>query len=187
MRVCALARDRVDALDVLRAEVVEDLVDEPDALVLAHPRLHGDVQLLVGGIDHRAGGVEQRALVLRLDHPALLHEVLAVDHLHAAPLEREQHLRLDHVDAQRLPQQVVRAELGHDLVGDVVRAAGAGRHDAAHGRDAGVRAPLEPRVVELVVAGRGAEVPQDRLLAADQQREARELSIAHVPMCVAVT
>ncbi len=79
--VAALAGDRVDALDELGAHVVEDLVDEPDALVLAHPGTHRAVQLLVGGVDHRARLVQQRDLVAGLDHSRLLHQLLAVDDL----------------------------------------------------------------------------------------------------------
>src|ERR671914_597378 len=55
------------ALHELRAHVVEDLVHEADALVLAHARPHGPVELLVGGVHHHAGGVQQRDLVLGLD------------------------------------------------------------------------------------------------------------------------
>src|SRR4029077_18989085 len=50
----ALARDRVDALDVLGAQVVQRLGDQPDALVLAEPRPHRAVELLVGGVHHHA-------------------------------------------------------------------------------------------------------------------------------------
>jgi hypothetical protein len=73
-----------------------------DALVLAHPRPHRAVQLLVGGVDHHARGVQQRDLVARLDHPRLLQQLLAVDDLDPRCLQREQHGRLDRVDADRL-------------------------------------------------------------------------------------
>ena len=59
VRVRALAGDRVHALDVLRAQVVEHLGDQADALVLAHPRPHAAVELVVGGVHHHARGVEQ--------------------------------------------------------------------------------------------------------------------------------
>jgi hypothetical protein len=84
----------------------------------------------------------------------------------------------------------VRTEFGGDLRGDVLGDAGVGVEGAAQGGDAGAGsggrpalavAVVEPRVVELVVAGRGAEVPDDRFAAADQQGEADQ-----VPMCVAV-
>ena len=78
VRAAALAGDRVDALDELRAHLVEDAVDEGDRLVLAEARAQGAVELLVGGVDHRAGVVEQRDLVARLDHPCVLHELLAM-------------------------------------------------------------------------------------------------------------
>ena len=42
----ALARDRVDALDELRAHIVQDLVDQRDTVVLAYARAHLAIQLL---------------------------------------------------------------------------------------------------------------------------------------------
>jgi hypothetical protein len=122
VRAAALARDRVDAFDVLRAEVEEHLVDERDALVLAHPRLHRAEQLLVGGVDHRAGGREQRDLVLGLDHPHVLHQRLAVDDLDPLVAERLEDGELDHVDPERLAVQAALLELDPDLRGDVLRA-----------------------------------------------------------------
>ena len=44
---------------------------------------------------------EQRQLVLALEHARLEHHLLAVAHLDAELLEREQERRLDHVDAER--------------------------------------------------------------------------------------
>ena len=75
------------------------------------PGPHRAVELVVGGVDHRAGGVEQRDLVAGLDHAGLLHQLLAVDDLDALRLQREQHRQLDHVDAERLAQQAALLEL----------------------------------------------------------------------------
>ena len=47
--------DRVDPFDVLRAEVVENLRDQPDGLVLADARAKELVELGVGRVDHRRG------------------------------------------------------------------------------------------------------------------------------------
>ena len=172
----ALARDRVDALDELRAHLVQDLVDQRDAVVLTDARAHLAIQLLVGGVDHRAGHVQQRDLVTRLDHAGLLHQLLAVGDLDALALQREQHRRLDRVDSDRLSEQAALLELDADLARDVLGAAGLRRHRASQRGDAGARAAVgEPRVVELVVARRRAEVPHDRLVALRQQAEAVEL------------
>ena len=147
-----------------------------DALVLAHARPHRAVQLLVGGVDHRACLVQQRDLVLGLDHARLLHQLLAVDDLDAGGLEREQHRGLDRVDADRLAEQAALLELDADLLRDVLGPPGLGRHRAAQGRDAGARAAVgEPRVVELVVARGRAEVPHDRLVVLGEQAEPVQL------------
>jgi hypothetical protein len=176
MGAAALARDGVDALDELRAHLVEDAVDQGHALVLAHAWAQRAVELLIRGVDHHAGVVEQRHLVARLDHPGVLHELLAVGDLDALSLQREEHLRLDRVDADRLAEQVALLELDANLAGHVLGAPGVRRHRAAQGRDAGARAAVaEPRVVELVMAGGGAEVPHDRLVALGEQAEAVEL------------
>ena len=83
MRRAALAGDRVDALDVLAAEVVEHLADQADALVLADARAEERVQLLVGGVDHRAGLGQQADLVGCLDPPGVEEDLLPVDDVEA--------------------------------------------------------------------------------------------------------
>ena len=172
----ALAGDGVDALHELRAHLVEHLVDERDAVVLAKARAHRPVELLVGAVDHRAGHVEQDDLVAGLDHPRLLHELLAVGDLDALALEREQDGRLDRVDPDRLAEQAALLELDRILLATSSARPDSRRHRAAQRRDPGAGAPVaEPRVVELVVARGGAEVPHDRLVALGEQTEAVEL------------
>ena len=73
--------------------------------------------------------------------------------------------------------EAVLAQHGRDLAGDLLGDAGVGVERAAQGRDAGP-GPLgavEPRVEQLVVPGRRAEVPQDRLAAARQHGEPDQL------------
>src|SRR5579884_1624405 len=173
VRRAALARDRVHAFDVLRAELEEHLVHERDAVVLAEARAHRAVELVVGRVDHRARGVQKRDLVLRLDLPDVLHERLAVDDGDARVLQRLQHRQLDHVDTDGLAEQAALCELDADLLRHRFRAALDG---AAERGDAGARAVLaEPRAIELVVSRGGAEVPHDRLLVAHEEREADQL------------
>ena len=108
-----------------------------------------------------------------LDLADLLHQLLAVDHLDALALQREEDRRLDQVDAQRCAQQPPLLQLDADLASHVLGPAHRRREAAPHGRDAGPRALLaQPRVVELVVAGGRPEVPHDRLVLARQEREA---------------
>ena len=52
MRVAALARDRVDRLDVVRAHLVEHLVGHRDDVVLADARLQRLVDHVVDAVDH---------------------------------------------------------------------------------------------------------------------------------------
>jgi hypothetical protein len=85
-------------------------------------------------------------------------------------------LGLDRVDADGLVEQAALLELRADLLRHALGATGLRRHGAAERRDARARAPLaEPWVVELVMPGRRAEVPHDRLVALRQQAEAIEL------------
>ena len=87
----------------------------------------------------------------------------------------------------------VLAQHGRDLAGDLLGDAGVRVERAAQRGDAGPRAGssvarrfgdlavvglavvVEPRVVQLVVPGGRAEVPDDRLAAAGQQREPDQL------------
>src|SRR5215472_11935433 len=176
MGVGTLPGDGVDALHELRAHVVEDLGDQADALVLPDARPERLVEAVVGRVDHHAGGRQERDLVLRLYQPDVLHQLLAVHHLDPLGLQGEEDRQLHDVHAKRLAEQAPGLELDGDLPGHVLRAAHRWREGAAHRRDAGARALItEPRAVELVMAGGGAEVPHDRLVAPRQQREAGRL------------
>ena len=101
VRRAALARDGVDGLDAVRAHLVEPLGGQRHDLVLAHARLERLEDVLVDAVAHGRGHVEQDQLVGALDHARLEHHLLAVAHLDAFLLEREQERRLDHVDAER--------------------------------------------------------------------------------------
>ena len=102
VRIAAVAGDRVDRLDVLRAELEEHLHRRGHDLVLAHARAQHPVDLLVGRVDDSGGVVEQRELVGRLDLPRLEHHRLRVGEVQALALEREQRRRIGHVDPERL-------------------------------------------------------------------------------------
>ena len=151
VRAAPLARDRVDALDVLGAELEQPLADERDAFVLANARLQRLEEILVRRVDHRARHVQQRDLVGGLHHARVLHQRLPVDDRDPGRLERAQDGQLDDVDAERLAEQAALLELGADLLGDRL---GPARDRPAQGRDAGARAVFaEPRVEELVMPG----------------------------------
>ena len=90
MRATALARNRVYALHMLGAELVQHLVHERDALVLAEAGAQRVEQRVVRPVDHRARRIEQSDLVLRLDHAHVLQQRLAVDDSDSFRLERAQ-------------------------------------------------------------------------------------------------
>jgi hypothetical protein len=101
---CGLQRsagDRVDRFDAVGAHLVEALGRERDDLRLLHAGLQRLGDVLVDAVDHRRRHVEQRELVDVLHLARLQHHLLAVAHLDALLLQREQHRRLDHVDAER--------------------------------------------------------------------------------------
>ena len=101
MRVAALARDRVDRLDAVRAHGVEPHRRQRDDVVLPDARLErlGDVE--VDAVDHRRRHVEQHQLVDVLDLARLQHRLLRVAHVDAELLQLEHHRHLDDVDAER--------------------------------------------------------------------------------------
>ena len=199
MRRAALARDRVDALHVLRAEVVEGLRDEADRLVLAHAGAQEAVELLVRGIHHRRRLGEQADLVAGLDAPGLHEHLLAVDDLDAlaaaartgsgssmtstpsgwsaTPNFSSSRLIL-RASSSAMPASGVNAPRSVEMPARAPRSS-RGRTGALvrrvrvgihlGGRD------VEPRVVQRVVLGGRAEVPRDRVGVAGEQAEADEL------------
>src|SRR5215470_5181703 len=83
VRAAALARDRIDRLDAVRAHLVEALGGQADDLVFARAGLERLEDVLVDAVDHRRRHVEQGQLVLALEHPRLEHHLLAVAYLDA--------------------------------------------------------------------------------------------------------
>ena len=164
-------------LSTCSAPIVEqELRDVRDELALADARLQLLGDQLVGAVDHRAGRVQQRDLVDRLDLAGVEHRLLAVADEDALVLERREHRRLDDVDADRH----VGDALGPEDLGDLASGAGeeAGiRRDGAAQPDHPAPDVLgrQPRAVEAMVLGRRAEVPEVRLAAPRQQREAGHL------------
>ena len=88
-------------------------------------------------------------------------------------LQRENGRHVRDVDADRLVFKPRSRSSSSDQLGEIVRDAGRVRHRAAHRRHPRAPARLrQPRAVELVVLGGGAEVPEDRVVVAGQEREA---------------
>ena len=96
--------------------------------------------------------------------------------LQAGLLQFEHHRRLDDVDAERHVGDAMLLEDRSDLLGMALHQPELRRDGAAKAHEAGEAVlRLEPRRIELVVHGGRAEVPDDRLAVARQQRPAREL------------
>ena len=177
VRAAALAGDRVDVVDVLRAQVEQALGDVGHELALADARLELLGDHLVGAVDHRAGRVEQDDLVDRLDLARVEHHLLAVSHRDARrPRARRASA------ARRCPRRsACRRRPRPRGCARISRAAP--RNRPASGATA-PRRPIipawtfsgrQPRAVEPVVLGRRPEVPDVRVAAARQQRVAGHL------------
>ena len=176
VRVAALARNGVDRLHVVGAVAIEELVDLADDVVLAHAGLELLVDQVIGAVDHGGGAVEQRDLVDVLELARLQHHLLAVLDLEAGLFQLEHHRRLDDVDADRHLVNAGLLEQRSDLLGVTLHQPEGGIDGAAQADQPGLAVlRLEPRRVELVVHGGGAEIPQDRLAVAGEQRPAAEL------------
>ncbi len=176
MRVAALARDRVDRLHLVAAQLVQPLAGERDDLVLAHARLEHVDDVLVDAVDHRRRLVEQHDLVRRLDDAGVEHGLLGVTHRDALPLQFEQERGLDDVEAERSVSDPGLREQRLDLGHRVAHEARLGGDRAAEAEEPGppvlVRQPFR---VQLVMPHRRAEVPQDRVPVPQQQGVADHL------------
>ncbi len=131
VRVATLAGNGIHRFHVFGAEVVQHFARQPHRLVLAHPRLHGAVQLVISGVNHHGRRIEQRNLILRLDDARIRHELLAVHYRDSFSLQCKEDRRLDNVDSQRFLVQPALLELNFYFSSDVFRAAHLRRHGAA--------------------------------------------------------
>ena len=149
---------------MLRAEVVKHFADDADAFVFFDARFHETVKLVIGGIDHHGRGIEQRDLVLGFDFSHLVHQLLAVDDFDALSLQSEEHRHLDHVDADGLVEQFALFEFETDFFRHIFSQTGSRIGGAAQCGNTGAGTLAEPRAIDLMMARRRAEVPQDRLI-----------------------
>ena len=176
VRAAALARHRVDVVDVLRPEIEQDLGDFRDELALADARLEALGDVLVGPVDHRAGRVEQDDLVDGLDLARVEHDLLPVTHHDPLVGQGSRHRRLDEVDTERHVGDALGAQDFGNLAGRAAEQAGVGGDRPAQPDHPGMHVLLrQPRAVQAVVPGRRAEVPDVRVATAGQERVARHL------------
>ena len=176
VRVAAVARDGVDGLHLLGAHLEQQLVRARDDLVLVDAGAQHPVDLVVDGVDEPGRLVEERDLLGGLDLARLEERLRPVGDVQPGALQRLDRDEVGHVDPERLVLETELAQLVSDLPAEPVRDPGLDGHRAAHRRDAGAEVlRREPGREQLVVAGRGSEVPEDRLRAAREEREARVL------------
>src|SRR4030095_4589842 len=174
MRAAPLAGDRVDRLHAVRAHLVEPPGGEADDLVLAGAGLERLEDVLVDAVDHRGRHVEERQLVLALEHPRLEHYLLAVADLDAGFLQSEEEWRLDQIDAERHPGDAFGAQDVADLRCRLLEEPRLGRDGAAHADHAGQGlSGRDLRRVETMMAGGRAEVPHPRLAVPGPETPAR--------------
>ena len=190
MRVAAIARDGVDRLDVLGAELEE----EP-----ASPRRRPGSLSRPGAASGRSRRRPHRRSPAAWSSSAISSSVLilrassitgcASAMCDARALQREQRRHVGDVDAERLAGETALEQLVGDMRGERIRHARLVGHRAAHGRHPGAPARLrQPGRVQLVVLGRRAEVPEDRVaVARTAARSGRSCRAPTSPMCVLVT
>jgi hypothetical protein len=101
---------------------------------------------------------------------------LPVAHLDAGALQREEHRRFDHVDAQRHVADALGVEDRLDLLGRFAEQRQVAAGGAAQAQQPGAAmVGVQPRCVKLVMARGAAEIPDVRLAVAGEQRVAGEL------------
>src|SRR5436853_308712 len=80
----------------------------------------GLMRAMAPSVHHGGGHVQERELVVALDHARLQHHLLAVAHLDPRLLQGEEEGRLDEVDAERHAGHALLLQDGLDLLGRLV-------------------------------------------------------------------
>ena len=158
----AVAGDRVDRLDVLRAQLEQQLHRRRDDLVLGHARAQHRVDLLVDRVDDPGGLVEQRQLVLAL-HAAAPRASPAGSRSGGSPCAAARARSSCRARRRRSarPRGRARAARAAIELGEIVRNARRVGHRAAHRRHPGAPARLrQPRAVELVMLAPPSRSPR---------------------------
>src|SRR5262249_59503275 len=106
----------------------------------------------------------------------LEHDLLAIAHLDAFLLEREEKRRLHHVETERHAGHALALQNRLDLACGLLEKSRRGWDGATHAHHARETViGTEPRRVDPMVPRRRAEVPDPRLAVAGEQRVADEL------------
>jgi len=172
VRIAPVARHGVHGFDVLGSHLEQQLMRARDDLVLVDAGAQHPVDLLVDGVDEAGRLVEQRDLLGGLDLACLEDDARPVGDVHARALQRLQGDEVRHVYAERLAREIALPQLVRDSLGKPIGDPRLDRHRPPHRRDAGAEVlRREPGCEQLVMACRGPEVPEDRVVPARQQRE----------------
>ncbi len=102
MGTATFAGNSIDAFDVLRTQVVQNLANQADALIFTYTRLQSAVQFIIGRVHHHASSGEQSNLILRFDQASFLHQLLSINHFDAFCLQSEKHRYFNNIHPYRL-------------------------------------------------------------------------------------
>jgi len=89
MRIAPLSGNRIHRFHIFEPRSYRTLLTNPTASFSRHAGLHRSVEFVVAASTIIAESIEQRDLVLRLDHPHFRTSVPAVDDGQAFPLQRK--------------------------------------------------------------------------------------------------
>jgi hypothetical protein len=159
---------------MLRTEIVEYFANDSDAFIFSNSGAHEAVKLLVSRVHHHTSRIEQCNLVLCFDFPNLMHQLLAVDDFDPLRLQGKQNRHFDDIDAERFLIELAHLKFGLDLFRQTFCQARARMGRATQGGDTRAGALGEPWAIDLVVARRRAEIPNDRFVVLGQEREAHQ-------------
>ena len=168
MRTGAFPANGIDALHIFRPQLVQHLVDQGHAVIFPHPGPQFQIQGVIGGVHHSAGGIQQGNFVLGFDAAGFQHQLLAVHYIQPLFLQGEQHYRLYHIHAHRFLMQAAQFQFHADFPGYILGQVSRGRRSPAQSGNAGPGAFPQPGAVNLMMPRRRAEIPQNRLVLLGQ-------------------
>ena len=171
----AFPANGVDALHILRPQLVQHLVDQGHAIIFPHSGPQFQIQGIIGGVHHSASGVQQGDFILGFDAAGFQHQLLAVHYIQPLFLQGEQHYRLHHIHAHRFVLQAAQFQFNADFPGYIRRQVSRRRRSPPQSGNAGPGAFPQPGAVNLMMPRRRAEIPQNRLVLLGQQGKAHQL------------
>ena len=170
MRAAALTRYRVDGLDAIRAHFIQTLRRQRNDLAFLHARLQFGGNVVIDAIHHAGCDIEQRDFVVALDLARRQHHLLAVTNFDAFLLQRKQHRRLAHIEAERQVPHAFFLQNLFDLFGRLLEEPDFGTNCATHSGIPGKHVILtKPWTVDSVMTRGRSEIPNPWLAVSRQE------------------